>query len=128
MARLTITESARADLQEIRAYIAKDNPAAARRVVERLRAQARKLAQTPGMGRSRQDLRPDLFSFPVGRHVLFYRPQPGGIVLVRVIRRPRLAGALQRHRTLAVVDCQCPAVKIWWRDAAGLLPSGHDGR
>ena len=38
MARLTITESARADLREIRDYIAKDNPAAARRVVERLRA------------------------------------------------------------------------------------------
>ena len=94
MARLTITESARADLQEIRAYIAKDNPTAARRVVERLRAKARKLAQTPGMGRSRQDLPPDLFSFPVGTHVLFYRPQPGGIVLVRVIHGARDLPAL----------------------------------
>ena len=94
MARLTITESARADLQEIRAYIAKDNPVAARRVVERLRAQARKLAATPGIGRSRQDLRPALFSFPVGRHVLFYRPQPGGIVLVRVIHDARDLPAL----------------------------------
>ena len=89
MARLTITESARADLREIRDYIAKDNPAAARRVVERLRAQARKLAATPGIGRSRRDLRPDLFSFPAGRHVLFYRPQPGGIVLVRVLHGAR---------------------------------------
>ena len=89
MARLTITESAQADLWEIHAYIAKDNPAAARRFVERLRAQARKLAATPGIGRSRKDLRPDLFSFPVGRHVLFYRPQPGGIVLVRVIHGAR---------------------------------------
>src|SRR5512145_1802614 len=77
MARLTITESARADLREIRDYIAKDNPAAARRVVERLRAQARNLAATPGIGRSRRDLRLDLFSFPVGRHILFYRPQAG---------------------------------------------------
>ena len=94
MARLTITESARADLQEIRTYIAKDNPAAARRVVERLRAQARKLAATPGIGRSRKDLRPDLFSFPVGKHVLFYRPQPGGIVLVRVIHGARDLPAL----------------------------------
>ena len=57
----------------------------ARRVIERLRAQARKLAATPGIGRSRQELRPDLFSFPVGRHILFYRPQSGGIVLVRVV-------------------------------------------
>jgi toxin ParE1/3/4 len=94
MARLTITESARADLREIRAYIAKDNPAAARRVVERLRAQARKLAATPGIGRSRKDLRPGLFSFPVGKHVLFYRPQAGGIVLVRVIHGARDLPAL----------------------------------
>ena len=94
MARLTITESARADLREIRAYIAKDNPGAARRVVERLRTQARKLAETPGIGRSRKDLRPDLFSFPVGRHVLFYRPQPDGIVLVRVIHGARDLPAL----------------------------------
>ena len=94
MARLTITESARADLREIRAHIAKDNPAAARRVVERLRAQAQKLAATPGMGRGREDLRPDLFSFPVGRHVLFYCPQPGGIVLVRVIHGARDLPAL----------------------------------
>jgi toxin ParE1/3/4 len=94
MARLTITESARADLQEIRDYIANDNPAAARRLVERLRAQARKLAQTPGIGRRREDLRYDLFSFPVGRHVLFYRSQPGGIVLVRVIHGARDLPAL----------------------------------
>jgi toxin ParE1/3/4 len=94
MARLTITESARADLREIRAYIAKDNPAAARRFVERLRAQAHKLAQTPGIGRSRRDLRPDLFSFPVGKHVLFYRPERGGIVLVRVVHGARDLPAL----------------------------------
>jgi toxin ParE1/3/4 len=90
MARLTISGHARADLQEIRDHIAKDNPGAARRVVLRLRAKARTLTETPGMGRSREgDLRPNLFSFPVGKHVLFYRPQPGGIVLVRVIHGAR---------------------------------------
>ena len=90
MARLTITGNARADLQEIRDYIAKDNPRAARRVVLRLRAKASKLAQSPGMGRSREkDLRPALFSFPVGQHVLFYQTQPGGIVLVRVLHGGR---------------------------------------
>jgi toxin ParE1/3/4 len=94
MARLTITESARADLREIRAYIATDNPAAARRVVERLRTKARNLAAIPGMGRSREDLRPDLFSFPVGKYVLFYRPQPNGIVLVRIIHGVRDLPAL----------------------------------
>lgn len=94
MARLTITAHARTDLREIHSYIAKDNPEAARRLIERLRAKARALAETPGMGRSRGDLRPELFSFPVGRHVLFYRPQPGGIVLVRVLHGARDLPAL----------------------------------
>jgi plasmid stabilization system protein ParE len=104
MARLTITESARADLREIRDYIAKDNPAAARRVVERLRAQARKLAATPGIGRKRGDLRPDLFSFAVGRRTrprsasrpiptraipAFLPPRPASAILPAQIFDPR---------------------------------------
>jgi toxin ParE1/3/4 len=93
MARLTITESARSDLRGNPRLHRQGQPAAARRVVERLRAQARKLAQTPGMGRRREDLRPELFSFPVGRHILFYRPQTGGM-LVRVIHGARDLPAL----------------------------------
>jgi len=42
------------------------------------------------MGRNRsEDLRPGLYSFPVGAYVLFYREQPGGIALVRVIHGSR---------------------------------------
>jgi toxin ParE1/3/4 len=90
MARLTITAHARTDLQEIHSYIAKDNPEAARHFVEKLRAKARQLSETPGMGRSRgEDLRPGLLSFPVGQYILFYREQPDGIVLVRVIHGSR---------------------------------------
>jgi toxin ParE1/3/4 len=49
----------------------------------------------PIYSRSRaEDLRPELFSFPVGKHVLFYLPQPGGIVLVRVINGSRDLPAL----------------------------------
>ena len=95
MARLTITAHARADLQEIHSHIAKDKPEAGRRFVERLRAKARQLAETPGIGRSRgEDLHPNLFSFPVGQYILFYCEQPGGIVLVRVIHGSRDLPAL----------------------------------
>jgi toxin ParE1/3/4 len=95
MARLTMTASARADLKAIYAYIANDDPRAARRVIERLRAVARVLASNPGIGRNRgQDLRPGLSSFPVGRHLLIYQPQPGGIVLVRVVHGARDLPAL----------------------------------
>jgi toxin ParE1/3/4 len=90
MPRLTITAHARADLQEIHSQIAKDKPEAARRFVARLAAKARKLAETPGMGRSRSDdLRADLFSFPVGQYILFYRKQHGGIILVRILHGSR---------------------------------------
>ena len=94
MARLFISAHAQADLQEIHVYIAKDNPEAARRLLQRLRAKARALSEMPGMGRSQEDLRPGLFSFPVGRYVLFYCPQPGGIVLVRVLHGSRNVPAL----------------------------------
>jgi toxin ParE1/3/4 len=100
MARLTITAHARADLQEIHFHIGKDNPEAARRFIERLRVKARQLAETPGIGRSRgQDLRPGLFSFPVGRYILFYRKELDGIVLVRVLHGSRDLPAL-----LALMD------------------------
>jgi hypothetical protein len=36
------------------------------------------------------DLRPDLFSFPVGQYVLFYREQPGNIVNERASSFPPL--------------------------------------
>src|SRR5512147_2849596 len=101
MARLTITAHARADLQEIHSHIARDDPGAARRFVASLRSKARQLAETPGMGRIREDLRPDLCSFPVGQYVLFYREHAGGIVLVRVIHGsrdlPALFGAVPRR-------------------------------
>ena len=95
MARLTITAHARTDLHEIHSHIAKDNPEAARRFIKRLREKARLLSEVPGMGRSRaEDLRHGLFSFPVGEYILFYREQPGGIVLVRVIHGSRDLPAL----------------------------------
>jgi toxin ParE1/3/4 len=90
MPRLTIAAQAQADLQEIFNYVAQDHPEAARRVLQRLRVAARQLAQHPRMGRNRsEDLRCGLYSFPVGAYVLFYREQPGGIALVRVIHGSR---------------------------------------
>lgn len=90
MPRLTIAAQAQVDLQEIFNYVAQDHPEAARRVLQRLRVAARQLAQHPRMGRNRsEDLRPGLYSFPVGAYVLFYREQPGGIALVRVIHGSR---------------------------------------
>ena len=91
MARLVIAPEASRDLREIRNYIAKDNPEAARRVVTRLRDMARLLAGAPALGRRRPELGRDLRSFMADRYVLFYRPLQGatGIEVARVLHGAR---------------------------------------
>ena len=49
--KLRWTDRAKRDLLDIGAYIARDNPTAARRWVERLRGRARDAAEAPGTGR-----------------------------------------------------------------------------
>jgi plasmid stabilization system protein ParE len=118
-------------LGEIRDYIAKDNPAAARRVIERLRAQARQLAATPGIGRSRQELRPELFSFPVGRHLLFYRPTARNRAGSCWCASFMVRATCRRSSAAPNPSCcglPCLSVKIWWQSVAGLLPSEDDRR
>jgi toxin ParE1/3/4 len=85
--RIVIAPEARQDLREIRAYIARDDPKAAGRVVTRLRDIMRMLARAPAMGRARPELAADLRSFVADRHVLFYRPLKGaaGIEIARVL-------------------------------------------
>ncbi len=91
MARLILAPEARQDLHEIRDYIAKNNPDAARRVVRRVRDVARMIASAPAMGRERPELGVDLRSFVADRYVLFYRPLEGevGIELARVLHGAR---------------------------------------
>lgn len=50
MARSVLSPQAHEDLRELRDYIARDDPAAARRVLHDLREAIRRLAQTPELG------------------------------------------------------------------------------
>ena len=51
MARLLVREQAWVDLEEVGAFIAKDNPAAAAEVVRQLRVSFEQLARMPQLGR-----------------------------------------------------------------------------
>lgn len=51
MSRLLVREQAWADLEELGAFIAKDNPAAANQVVHQLRLSFELLARMPQLGR-----------------------------------------------------------------------------
>jgi len=47
------------------------------------------LAENPLAGRVREELAPDVRSFPVGNYLLFYRPTQNGVELIRVLHGAR---------------------------------------
>jgi toxin ParE1/3/4 len=47
------------------------------------------LAENPGVGRSRNDIRPGLRSFLCRRHLIFYREGSGGVEIIRLLHASR---------------------------------------
>ena len=92
MARVLKRPLARVDLAEIWSYIADDSDAAADRFLDTLEEKFALLATQPRMGRQRDELMPDLRSFPAGRYVVYYLASADGIELVRVLHGARDIG------------------------------------
>ena len=94
--RYRLTPEARFDLFTIWEYIARDNVAAADRVVRRLERAFHLLAAFPKKGHKRADVhtsRPVLF-WPAGSYVIVYEPGPRPIVIVRIVHGARDLNAL----------------------------------
>ena len=83
------TPKAQADLESHQDYIARDRPGASLAWVERLDSRCTTLAQNPGWGRRRGDLRAGLRSLPFGRYLIFYRVTSRGVEIVRVLHAAR---------------------------------------
>lgn len=94
MARARLSRLAEQDLLEIWSYIARDNPDAADRFVDLLTEKCALLAESPEMGRHREELSPRLRSFPVGRYAIFYRTAERGIEVARIVSAYRDIGQL----------------------------------
>ncbi len=92
MPAIVSTPRARADLLEIWLYVANNNRLAADRLLARFEEILDTLAQHPLIGRSREELAPDLRSFPVGNNTIYYRPLDNGIEVIRVLRSSRDLG------------------------------------
>lgn len=84
-----VSALAAVDIDEIWFYIAEDNPDAADKFTRKLTAQFSKLATMPEIGRTREELSHELRSLPVGRYIIFYRPNENGIEIVRVLHGAR---------------------------------------
>ncbi len=84
MPRIIISPQARADMDGILAYIAKDNPSAGARTIARFKEKFALLADTPRLSPERTALLPGIRVFPMGNYLILYREAPGGIEIARV--------------------------------------------
>jgi toxin ParE1/3/4 len=89
MPRVLRTSRAHLDLVEAAIHIAEENPTAADHWLDSIDEKCQSLACMPQLGRKRPDLAPDLRSLPAGNYVIFYRPIPEGIQVIRVLHGAR---------------------------------------
>lgn len=89
MPTVIFTEAARQDLLGIWDYVATSNPGAADDVLDRIEQTCRRTADNPLSGRSRDQLIRGMRSVPTGSYVVFYRPLPDGIRVIRVLHGAR---------------------------------------
>lgn len=98
MAIVRRTAAARLDYLDIFLYVAERNPSAAEELLRGFDNALDTIAELPGTGHARPDLGKDLWSFPVGKYLLFYRPIPGGIELLRAVHGARNLRRIFRRR------------------------------
>jgi toxin ParE1/3/4 len=95
MRKLLIKRQARVDLLDIWDYIAADNVTAANRVLQKLDAAMRGLADMPGKGHTRAEVRDPRYRFwTVYSYVIAYRYDDTTLTVVRVVHGRRNLGRL----------------------------------
>jgi toxin ParE1/3/4 len=92
--QLEFSPAAEADLLDIAAYIAAENPERALSFVDELEASCAVLRDFPETGRERWELAPDLRSKPYGRYVIFYTPGAKVVRIERILHGARDVEAL----------------------------------
>jgi len=91
MPTVQFSRAAKADLLGIGAYTLQTwGIAQAERYIVELERSARLLAGNPLLGRPCDWIRPGLFRFEKGRHVLFYRCLDNGILISRILHQSML--------------------------------------
>ena len=89
MAQVLLTAEAEESRIELWLRVAQDSPAAADRLLERIDEKCRLYATQPEMGSPRPDLGRHVRCFPVGNHVVIYRPLDDGLLVLLVIHGAR---------------------------------------
>jgi toxin ParE1/3/4 len=85
MSRCVISPSASRDLNEIADYFLEHNIEAGERLLQDFNQKCRKLLQFPNLGKRYAQLREDLRGLPLDGYIIFYRVQPDGVEILRVV-------------------------------------------
>lgn len=92
MPEATYTTEAYHDLFEIVSYIASRDARAATKLSDEIERTCTLLAESPGAGQARDELRPGMRFIPIGNYLVFYREWPDGVQIIRVIHGARNYG------------------------------------
>jgi len=88
MACYLLSESAQNDVVSIRNYTRETwGKTQAEKYLSHLEQRLEWLAQNPFLGRRRDEIKKGYFSFPEGRHIIFYRATERGIEVMGVIHQ-----------------------------------------
>ena len=97
MGMFRLTRDAKADLIKIRHYTIKQwGIKQSQKYLSDLRQTIELLAETPALGRSRQDVGSEVFSFPHASHVIYYFAHKQKIVVFGVLHKSMVP---QNHLT-----------------------------
>ena len=95
MAAFRFSRRAEADLLNVGAYTLRTwGEDQTIRYIDDLESCCQMLSDNPSLGRVCDDVRPGLRRMECGRHVVFYRDDPGGILVSRILHRRMLP---ERH-------------------------------
>jgi plasmid stabilization system protein ParE len=99
MAKVFITKSAKRDLLEIWRYIARDDIAAANKVIDALHAGVEKIAKMPVIGHPRKDVgNPNYRFWRVYSYLIAYRVHGRAIYVSRVVHGARNVSRIFKRR------------------------------
>ena len=86
--RYQFTDKAERDLEGIIDYTIREWGASqANTYLDGLQTRAKLLAENPDLGATRETLSDGLLSFPYESHILYYKKQARGIVILRVLHQ-----------------------------------------
>jgi toxin ParE1/3/4 len=77
------------DLVHIGDYIARDNPRAAVKLMDRLEMECQRIAEQPDRGMSHEELPESHLVFPVGNYLIVYQTNETGVFILRIVHGAR---------------------------------------